>query len=368
METSLIGLKEFQPDMVHLLYTEATREIYRPFVAMLPENVKANEYLIDPYEMENVRQVCRKIRAGLTDGDILQYNITEGTKVAAGAAVQVASEFKDHVVYYTQEGERIDFTSGSRRPVTARISNAEFVALFGNRLSSYKKASEIAMADVGASWDVKRFIESYQKAYQRIQHQFRTQFKGHLDKLPASFRVDRERGMTVTVNDGAMEINDRGRILFRSDNPNATRLFFTGRWWEVIVSNVVYKWDIARKARPSDSEVWRSVEFQGRAEGKVKNELDILVNDRRRLILIECKSGYIGQENVYKLDSTRETYGGDNSRAILVSYYPLDPDLVQKCRDLHVYYFAPEQTSDRIDHINRLPAWLDSIAGDIEPR
>lgn len=368
METSLIGLKEFQPDAVHLLYTEATREIYKPFVAMLPENVTVKEYLIDPYEMETVREVCRNIRAGLTDGDILQYNITEGTKVAAGAAVQVASEFKDHVVYYTQEGERIDFTSGSRRPVTARISNAEFVTLFGNRLSSYKKASDIAMADVGASWDVKRFIESYQKAYQRIQHQFRTQFKGHLDKLPTSFSVDRERGMTVTVNGGAMEINDRGRILFRSDSPNATRLFFTGRWWEVIVSNVVYKWDIARKARPSDSEVWRSVEFQGRAEGKVKNELDILVNDRRRLILIECKSGYIGQENVYKLDSTRETYGGDNSRAILVSYYPLDPDLVQKCRDLHVYFFAPDQAPDRIDHINRLPAWLDSIAGDIEPR
>lgn len=368
METSLIGLKEFQPDVVHLLYTEATRDIYKPFVAMLPENVKANEYLIDPYEMETVRQVCRKIRSTLAEGDILQYNITEGTKVAAFAAVQVAWEYNDHVVYYTQEGERIDFTSGSRRPVTARISNGEFVSLFGNTLSSCKKASDITMSDVGAAWEVKRFIETYQKAYQRIQHQFRTQFGGHLDKLPSSFGVDRERGMTVKVDDGAMEVNDRGRILFRSDNPNATRLFFTGRWWEVIVSNIVYKWDIARKARPSDSEVWRSVEFQGRSGGKVKNELDILVNDRRRLILIECKSGYIGQENVYKLDSTRETYGGDNSRAILVSYYPLDPDLAQKCHDLHVYYFAPERSSDRIDHINRLPAWLDSIAGDIEPR
>lgn len=368
METSLIGLKEFQPDVVHLLYTEATRDIYKPFVAMLPEGTSAREYPIDPYEMESVRQACRAIRASLSDGDILQYNITEGTKVAAAAAFQVAREYGDHVVYFTQEGERIDFTSGSRRPVTARISNAEFVALFGNRLSSYRKASDITMTDVGASWDVKRFIEKYQKTYQRIQHQFRTQFKGHLDKLPSSFSVDREKGMTVKVNEGAMEINDRGRILFSSGSLNATRLFFTGRWWEIIVSNTVYKWDLARKTRPSDSEVWRSVEFQGRSEGKVKNELDILVNDRRRLILIECKSGYIGQENVYKLDSTRETYGGDNSRAILVSYYPLDPDLAQKCRDLHVYFFAPEQSSDRIDHINKLPAWLDSIAGDIEPR
>lgn len=368
MDTALVGLKEFRPDVVHLLYTEATTDSFEPFVSMLPESVRVDRRRIDPYGIEEVKAVCRDIRNGIGADDVLQYNVTESTKVAAGAAVQYALECGDSAVYYTQEGEKIDFVSGTRVPTQARIHNAEFVSLFGNRLTSYNLASEITMDDVRDAWAVKRFTEEHQKIYQRIQKQYRSQFGGRIEKLPESFMVEHERGMSVRTEGGRLDITDRGKVLFHSDNTLAVRLFFTGRWWEVVVSSTVYKWDLSRHENPADSEVWRNVEFSGAKDGRTKNELDILVNDRRRLVLIECKSGYIGQENVYKLDSTRETYGGDHSKAVLVSYYPLDPDLAEKCRNLHVYYYAPERESDRISYIQGLPAWLDSVVSEIEPK
>lgn len=368
MDTALVGVKEFHPQALHLLYTESTSDSFKPFVAMLPEGTSVDETRIDPYDMASIKEVCRAIKASLAPDDILQYNVTEGTKVAAGAIVQYALSEGDSAVYYTQEGEMIDFVTGERRPTEARICNAEFVKLFGNHLTSYNMAKEMSSSDIATAWDVKRFTEQHQKYFQRIQHQYRSFYGGRIEKLPEEFDVEHIRGMHVVTRGGMLDIRERGKVLFHSENPLAVRLFFTGRWWEVIVSSIVYKWDLARHANVADSEVWRNVEFSGEKEGRTKNELDILVNDRRRLLLIECKSGYLGQENVYKLDSTRETYGGDHSKALLVSYYPLDPDLVQKCRDLHVYWYAPATDVERVSYIHNLPAWLDTIVNEIEPK
>ena len=366
INTALIGVKEFHPDVLHLIYTDVTADICRPFLKMVDGNIEVVQYNVDPYDVSAVKRICSSIRENIGNGDVLQYNLTEGTKVEALAALDVAMEHGDTPVYYSQEGEVIDLMDFSRSPIVARVSNEEFFALSGSELVSFNKVSDMLPVDVVTAYDVKTFIEKNQKTYQRIQKQYRSDFGGRVEKLPASFKVDRERGMYVYVSDGQLSIVDRGKTVFESDNPNASRLFFSGRWWEVIVSDIVNKWDRARRNNPDDSQVWRNVEMAGIEKGRTKNELDIVVNDRRRLLVIECKSGYIAQENIYKVDSVRETYGGDSSKAILVSYYPLDPDLVQKCRDLHVYYYAPEQTSERISCIYGLPAWLDMIVKDIE--
>ena len=366
INTALIGVKEFHPDVLHLIYTDVTADIYQPFLKMLDPRIEVVEYNVDPYDVNAVMRICGSIRENLGSGDILQYNLTEGTKVEALAALAAAREYGGTAVYYSQEGEAIDLTDFSRSPIQARVSNEEFFALSGNEVVAFNKASDLLPIDVVTAYEVKTFIEKNQKTYQRIQKQYRAEFGGRVENLPASFKVDRERGMYVYVQDGKLAIVDRGKSIFASDNPYASRLFFSGRWWEVIVSDKVYKWDRARRNNPDDSQVWRNVELSGIEKGKTKNELDVLVNDRRRLILIECKSGYIAQENIYKTDSVRETYGGVSSKAVLVSYYPLDPDLIQKCKDLHVYWYAPERASERISFIHGLPAWLDMIVKDIE--
>lgn len=366
MNTALIGVKEFHPDVLHLIYTDVTADMYQPFLKMLDESVKVMEYNVDPYDVSAVQRICVSIRERMESADVLLYNLTEGTKVEALAALDVVKKYGDKAVYYSQEGEAIDLTDFSRSPIGARVSNEEFFALSGSEVVSFNMASDILPIDVVTAYEVKNFIEKNQMTYQRIQKQYRAEFGGRVEKLPESFKVEREHGMYVYLRDGKLEVVDRGKSIFASDNPNASRLFFSGRWWEIVVSDKVYKWDRARRRNPDDSQVWRNVELAGVGKGKTKNELDILVNDRRRLILIECKSGYIAQENIYKADSVRETYGGDSSKSVLVSYYPLDPDLIRKCRDLHVYWYAPERASERISFIHGLPAWLDLIVKDIE--
>ncbi len=90
--------------------------------------------------------------------------------------------------------------------------------------------------------------------------------------------------------------------------------------------------------------------------------MDILINNRNNLIFLECKSGFISQDDVYKIDSVRETYGGDKNIAALASYYPLDPLIKEKCNDLGINVFAPDTEEERIGFVKTLPKWLTNIS------
>lgn len=93
----------------------------------------------------------------------------------------------------------------------------------------------------------------------------------------------------------------------------------------------------------------------------MKNEIDLVVNDRQRLLLIECKSGEITSADIFKIDSVRRTYGGNNSKALLISYLPVASSLLEKCKDLGIYCFAPEDMVARTWHVKSLPHWLDTV-------
>lgn len=366
METAWLGVKEFHPDVVHILYSDAVADAYEPMLKMLPSSVTAHEYRIDPYASQKIMEICDGIHSFLHEGDRLMYNLTEGTKVAAAAAYSVAARYSDKAVYYSQEGEMIDLLTWERRPINVRVSNKEFLDLFGNDLESYNRADEILPVDVVTAYEVKRFIENEPRLFERMQKSFRRDFGGRLENLPERFFLEKPNRVELSIKDGGLVIRHKSKVVFNSDNPLATRLFFTGRWWEVIVSDKVLKWDLSRRSNRLSSEVWRNVEFKVPGTGKTKNELDIMVNEGIRLLFIECKSGYIGQENIYKIYSTKVTYGGDHSMGILVSYYPLDKALKDKCDDLHINYFAPEKDADRIKYIDKLPSWLDGVSMKME--
>jgi len=371
MDSILLGVKEFRPDVLHLIYTDITRGVYKPLLAMLDGSVKVESVEMDPYGGEEIYWHCKKIHDNLPQGDTLQYNITEGTKVAAWGCLHAAFQTEDEVYYFSQEGDCINMFRHSATPMHSYITNEEYVTLFGNTLSAYNLVSEMKSYDVITARGIKSFIEINQRAYQRVQHQFRSKFGARLNDIPEEFEVERAKDIVVKVKDGGMTIMQKGRAIFSSDNPLCTRLFFTGRWWEVLVSDAVYRWDLKRH-QPGmplavyPCEVWRNVEFAGPKGGKTMNELDILVNDVRRLLLIECKSGYVPQECIYKIDSVRDTYGGQHSKSILVSYYPLDANQLAKCEALRVYPFAPQNENLRFNHLEKLPEFLDKVVSEIE--
>lgn len=350
------AIKEFGPDCVHLICTNETKEILEPMYPLLPQVIRCYTYRVEPYDAQSVVDVCRGIHR--TFQGEFSYNLSEGTKLMAFAANGVAVEEKARAFYMTQRGEAIVLSDFERIPLRTSLSNEEIIQLSGNVISGYHDSKDLKEEDVRMAAQIKRFIEKYREEHSRIQRYFSLFCGRHLDRLPSSHVLPGE--LEFKQRNGRLLIALKGQVLLKLPYPDGCHLYFEGRWWETLVAERVRYWSESRKDRP---EVWQSVLFRPESgdSDKTKNEVDVLLNDEQKLIFIECKSGQVTQEDIYKIDGVRETYGGDISQAVLASYYPVDEDLLEKCKDLQINVFAPPAFFNRVDYIDTLPEWLNGL-------
>ncbi|MDL2222046.1 DUF1887 family CARF protein [Parabacteroides sp. OttesenSCG-928-N08] len=354
------GVKEFGPDCLHLLFTEQTRDVMEPMWALLPDSIQCRSYFTEPYDGNQVMEICRQIHRD-NSGDFM-YHLSEGTKPMAMAAMRVAQEEGAQAFYLTQLGELVWLDSFEKVDMNSSLDNEELVALSGNRLSDYHDVRRLRNDDVNAARQIKRFIENHPNEYARIRKFFGIFCGKQLSSLPASKLLADE--LRFKSRDGELLITHHGRILLKINQPSAARLFFTGAWWEVIVADQARQWS---QRRPHPTEAWHNVIFSSdTGRSQAKNEVDVLLNDEQKLIFIECKSGAVTQYDIYKIDGVRETYGGDISRAVLASYYPLDDLMREKCRDLQIHLFAPRHADERFHFVETLPDWLDWLTQELQ--
>ncbi len=352
------GVKEFGPDVIHLLYTKETRYVPQTMYPLLPHCIQYKTYSVEAYNAESVISACRKIHQENT-GEFI-YNLSEGTKIMAFSAFSVAKEHNAQILYLTQQGDIVHLDTFERHPMHSTLENEEILALNGNKITSY--TDSLTETDIRSAQRIKTFIEEYPKEHGRIQKFFDSYSNRQLNRLPPT-RTFSDKLRFVQEN-GTLLITLKEQILLNIPYPNGCSLYFEGRWWETLVAAKVREWSSKQDNLP---EVWQSVIFHTANDStRTKNEVDILLNDEQKLIFIECKSGNVTQNDVYKVDAVRETYGGDISHAILASYFPVESSLREKCRDLQIALFAPVIFADRINHLDSLPGWLDKLAGSIQ--
>ena len=357
-DTVYLGIKEFKPKVLHLLVTKESRRLCSPLLDMLPSDIAIREYLVGPYDVEAIMSICSKI---ISDNPQANFtvNLSEGTKIMAMAVAKVASERNCYCFYITQDGYYIDTCDYRRKPLTKGISNAEYIKLYGGSVREYEDVSQIKSLDINTAYYVKKFIEQHYDIYRQAKSWYRVLNIPKTDRY--FFSGTLPNGCSIECDSGSLSIYRGLEVYFDSACRRSCELMFLGRWWEVIVADVVAEWKRRCSGSETASGIWHDVVFNEQSSSSVKNEIDLLVNDSQRLLLIECKSGEVTSADVFKIDSVCRTYGGNNSKAILVSYLPLTPSLLEKCRDLGIYCFAPSEMESRSKHIKKLPDWLDSV-------
>lgn len=356
MDSIYLGIKEFAPDVIHLVATKETKGTYRDMLRLISPKIKVYEYVVGPYDVEGIMRVCGEIQEANRDCEFI-YNLSEGTKIMAMAAGKVAMEFGERGIYITQDGYWIDTFDYRRNPLTQTISNAEYMKLYGNSVREFEDVGKMKPLDVNTAYYAKKFIERHFDVYSEAKRWFRAlpeskRGKYFAGRLRCGYHIETEGG-TLTIYKGA-------DVLFDSACKRSCEIMFIGRWWEIIVADVVSRWDRERGGEAGRG-IWRDVIFNDVEKNSVKNEVDLLVNDKQRLLLIECKSGEVLSADIFRIDGVRETYGGTVSKAILISYLPLSKSIVEKCEDLGIYWFAPKDMASRVGHINLLPEWLDEV-------
>ena len=339
------SIKKFAPDEVHFVATEQTAELAKRLKRTIEPSIKGHIHLVDPYRLGEVKDCCEKIHRE-SEGAAIHYNLTGGTKPMAFAAYRVALEHKAEADYITFDNELLDLNTGEYEAFALELSNEEIILLSGNRVLNKEVIDVLPDRKVKKSKDIMHFMATNSKRHAKLRKWLAPYWDKGCAVSPRS--NTEEDGFSVFEFDNSCQLHIRkggflklididDHLLLSLEGIGDYELYYNGRWWETLVLAALFT------ALEEPSEVWTSVCFKAKPESKeIKNEVDILLNMKTKLLFVECKSGHITQDDIYRTKAVRETYGGDISLSLLVSYYPLEERLVDKCKDAGIIVLAPK--------------------------
>ncbi|KAA3641314.1 MAG: DUF1887 family protein, partial [Proteobacteria bacterium] len=148
----------------------------------------------------------------------------------------------------------------------------------------------------------------------------------------------------------------RGRKLKFTDSDS--RFYCNGGWLENHVFALIYG---MRKNRPHITDVVKGLHVV-RHNGVVKNEIDVAAMSHNRLHVIECKTRKFSKSTddnaaansaIYRLDTLKTFAGGISSKAMLVSYQPLNNYSLSRAKDLGIYCCSHTQLKQLDHHLYR---------------
>ena len=355
---SYYTIKKFAPDVVHFIATDKTESQAQRLKEAISPSIVGYVHLVDAYRLDTVRQCCEKIHEQ-GEGEY-QYNLTGGTKPMAFAAYRVAIEHHASTLYITAENERLDIDSGSYEPFDIGLSNEEIIRLSGNNVLSRNVIDLLPKGKVQAAKRILYFIRSRYRDHAKLRRKLENYWATDCDVTPRSDVMDDGYSVFEFAEDMQLYIKGGGYLklidasgteLFSLNGREDYLLYRGGDWWEVVTLSAA--WEIFG----GKQELWTNVVFN-KVVDTPKNEADLLLNLNSKLLFFECKSGKVDQDDIYRMRSVRDTYGGDISNSILISYYPVDERIIDKCRDANIDVFAPEVVYEAGRKIKELPQYL----------
>jgi hypothetical protein len=131
-----------------------------------------------------------------------------------------------------------------------------------------------------------------------------------------------------------------GGVGFEFVDREAAR-YLNGGWLEE------YAWLVARGLRPDDLRLGVQGEWEGTRRGR--NELDVVIVHRNRLLLIECKTLRLGRDAqsdsglLYKLDSVGDDVRGLFGEVVLLSARETTPAIQDRASHHRIQVVGPER-------------------------
>ncbi|MCM1079535.1 MAG: DUF1887 family CARF protein [Bacteroidales bacterium] len=339
---------EFLPQHVYIVGTMQNKSIAKRLKHVLESHdIKCTIICsVNAFEISSIIAVCEDIHNKMEATDEIMYNVTGGTKIMAVGAFIVAQRHDARIIY-TNSDEFIDLRTYQSEKLHCKVDSKTIFALQGQTLKNYEIYQQND-ATLSVSHTIMEFVEQHKKIFEKLGRLYRSNelrngyYDGtiHYSASPTSIRIEKDDAVLLDIN-----------------HPEVRKLLLEGRWWEVLVADAIDKWSGNRY------EIWTGVTFQpkeetSRVRDKDKNEIDILVNIGNKLLFVECKSGYVNQDNINKMGIIRQNYGSDKSYSVLLSYYPILKDIGEKSREakLNVVCGTKDKTA-----LQQIPERFDKI-------
>lgn len=353
------AIREYGPDNVFFICSDDTKSVAKKIIKTLPSSIKSHIYIVNPFMPQETENCCKEVHLNY-EGEFT-YNLTGGTKPMAFAAFNVAKANQSHTIYTTQENQILSLEDYHTEPMTTTLNNHEILSLSGNVVLKYQKLYSEDSEIYQASKLIYHFMNNHRRLYDKLRKAIYYKDHGSIAFIPKKIEI--EPGCNFKKEEHGFSIYKDESSLLSLPFRGAYELVFAGRWWENVVASEVARWN-----EHANKEIWQNVVFKVRSsldQSKVKNEVDILINNDTKLIFVECKSGKVGQDDIYKIDAVRDTYGGDKSQTILATLYPVPDDIREKCKESQIHIFQMKKHPKETGDIGKLSAFLNELKDDL---
>lgn len=341
-----IGVREFSPDYLYLIGSEESKVRMKSLRNYL-KIPNAFEHVCNPLNFSTVKETCSRIVNKIPSDDEIIFNLTGGTKIMMLAAQAVMTEREKKGFYINQDNTILNLPDNSSSPINTKFSVSDFLNLSNHTIGQYKMISDFSDTDFTAANSIQKLCE-YDYRYKLILKCVGQKFGAKKD-IPKTGQITINNNLEVTWDKNTINIVDfkKGTLSFSALNIHY--LFFKSGWWELSVAKEVSNW-------ANGQELLLNVELPFKTDiGDLKNEVDVLLCIKNRLVFIECKSGRILNSDINKMKIIQETYGGVISKSLLVSFEMPTNNIMEKCKELgiEVYFYKLGNVKNGFQKLNQ---------------
>jgi hypothetical protein len=331
---NLIPLLQERPETICLVHSDDMHEAAQAFSHTLEQaGFSPSQILVRGALPTHPYDEIRLFAMGLRDdlGELypdarLTWHATGGTKMMALAFWDVLYRDRDRVIYTeTRDGviEELIPESGAKQ-LESVLTPELYLDALGKLKRRADSDREQWCESAVARKQATRFLAENAEALGGLIQLFNRSLDADAGQLQ-HLRIERAGGqwrsaLTLRIAAGPQPGREDGQYhTVRSDSAR----YLTGGWLEE------YVWYIA--TQQGLDFVQSGLKFGDRAHRKEgqDNEIDTFIMHRNRLLLVECKSGYLGRDArkdgdiIYKLDSIGLHAGGTQATKLLIAAQPL---------------------------------------------
>ncbi len=350
------GIVYTNPDKVYLICSKLTNSTAENIKSQLPSLQSSIEVkMFSDTDLQEMEEAAKQLLNEIPTDAEVSLNLSSGLKAWTIVCNNIFRKTRPEAQIFClgQDGTVFDITSNRSDKRVDFDMDAQF-RLLGNEIASYTSFADytpkdMAMLKKARNWG---FNGLYHKAFKDLTNEF-------MDKS----RESEDQHTSVTVKNSRLEWNPEtrsfdGNLLdqkFHFDCPHAWHILLNTGWFEVYVASL-----LAQFYPPKDIRL--NCVFKTKSDA-LKNEVDIIVNERKKLIFVECKTQVYNTTDVDKFASVVRTYGGLGSKALFVTNTKMKEEAQEKCKDkgITTYYTARKDAKTPEEKTALMKQMLDNL-------
>jgi Holliday junction resolvase len=346
MVVNLRGHREIKPDLHIVLQSKKAEKETRQFLALLEKD----SVRVEPYNENEPGQFAEFIQSLLAEftGDQLVINFTGGRKDIAFLAMQAVLNAGGEAIYVDSDKQRLlrILDNGiATSPFNEKVRNRDILRLHGQVVEVGNSQQLPESDNTIANWLFQqRQNSAFTDAYSQLLKEFK--ITDRRSEKTVENRLSKNGTLTPAGHKLKLTAAHGRYTLYNPWGENQTfslaelMFIFTGKWFEAYVFQKL-------KTQKVFDQLQQNVVLKNDA-GKDKNEFDILGNRNGWLYYFECKSGWVGTEDIDKMASYQKLFTGRFTIPVMVSYFELKANVKTRAKEHNI------NVIDNIDKIERI--------------